>query len=337
MLSRHPEEVLVPTGAGSQGLTLACEHYAGDTKKLQKSLANRLAGALSYDITIDFEDGAPVGHEAQAALALVQCLVASLPDWPAALFQRPAVGVRVHPPDHPSFQDDLNLLARALPLELSYLTVPKVGNLASAQEAIARLGQAFAAEKRSPPRVQFFIETHEALRDVFAIAALPAVCHLTFGQMDFTSAHRGAIPADAMYSPGQFEHPLMRRAKLELVAACHAAGKTPVHNPTLSYNSVSETFSDARMAKWFGFARMMSIHPLQIEPILQGFAPTAPDIELAAAILLKAHDASWGPIAHEGKLYDRASYRYFWDVLKSAQAANCALPARAHEIFFNPI
>jgi citrate lyase subunit beta/citryl-CoA lyase len=44
---------------------------------------------------------------------------------------------------------------------------------------------------------------------------------LSFGQMDFTSSHRGAIPAKAMQSPGQFDHPLLRRAKVEISAACH--------------------------------------------------------------------------------------------------------------------
>jgi len=332
--SRHPEEVLLSTGAGEGHLPCACEHYAGDTKKLEKTLAHRFAGPFSYDITIDFEDGAPVGQEAEAAQALVACLAASLRTWPAASSQHPGVGFRVHPPDHPSFQDDLRLLAQALPLDLAYLTIPKVGDLASAKAAIAELAQTFSSEKRRPPKVQFFVETHEALRDVFDIAALPEVCHLTFGQMDFTSAHRGAIPAAAMASPGQFEHPLLRRAKLEMVAACHAAGKTPVHNPTLNYNDTAQTLADARMAKWFGFARMMSIHPAQIGPVLEGFAPAAPDVEEASAILLKAHAADWGPIAHEGKLHDRASYRYFWDVLKAARAADCPIPTQAQHTFF---
>jgi len=334
LLSRHPEEVLLSTGAGESHLPCACEHYAGDTRKLEKTLAHRFAGSLKYDITIDFEDGAPVGQEAQAARALVECLARSLSDWPADHSDQPGVGFRVHPPDHAGFEDDTRLLARALPLDLAYLTIPKVGDLASAREAISRVASAFSSEKRNPPKVQFFIETHEALRDVFDIAALPEVCHLTFGQMDFTSAHRGAIPAEAMASPGQFEHPLLRRAKLEMVAACHAAGKTPVHNPTLNYNDTAQTLADARLAKWFGFARMMSIHPAQIGPVLEGFAPAAPDVEEASAILLKAHAADWGPIAHEGKLHDRASYRYFWDVLKAARAAGCSLPTQAQDTFF---
>ena len=63
----------------------------------------------------------------------------------------------------------------------------------------------------------------------FAIAAHPRVQSLSFGLMDFVSAHAGAIPASAMGSVGQFEHPLVVRAKLEIVSACHAHGKVPSH------------------------------------------------------------------------------------------------------------
>ena len=59
--------------------------------------------------------------------------------------------------------------------------------------------------------------------DWWAVAGDPRVQSLSFGLMDFVSAHQGAIPASAMSAQGQFEHPLVRRAKLEISAACHAA------------------------------------------------------------------------------------------------------------------
>jgi len=54
------------------------------------------------------------------------------------------------------------------------------------------------------------------------IAALPGVVSLDFGTLDFVSAHHGAIPMSAMESPGQFDHPLVRRAKCETAAAALA-------------------------------------------------------------------------------------------------------------------
>ena len=32
-------------------------------------------------------------------------------------------------------------------------------------------------------------------------------------------------------------------------------------------------------------------------------------------------DASWGPIQFQGKLHDRASYRYYWMVVQRAKAS----------------
>jgi citrate lyase subunit beta/citryl-CoA lyase len=82
------------------------------------------------------------------------------------------------------------------------------------------------------------IESPAAVHRAFDIAAHPRVQSLSFGLMDFVSAHGGAIPSDGMSSPGQFSHPLVVRAKLEIASACHAHGKVPSH-------CVVTEFSDA--------------------------------------------------------------------------------------------
>jgi hypothetical protein len=51
------------------------------------------------------------------------------------------------------------------------------------------------------------IETHGALAEVAALAAHPRIESLSFGLMDFVSAHRGAIPQAAMGMAGQFSAP----------------------------------------------------------------------------------------------------------------------------------
>jgi citrate lyase subunit beta/citryl-CoA lyase len=158
---------------------------------------------------------------------------------------------------------------------------------------------------------------------------------ISFGQMDFTSSHRGAIPASAMKSPGQFDHPLLRRAKLEISAACHASGKIPTHNPTTDFQSTTQAGEDALRARHeFGFLRMWSIHPNQVRQILVAFRPSHHEVEDASRILLAAQAADWGPIADRGLLHDRASYRYFWDVLKRAKSADGDIPQAARQAFF---
>ncbi len=327
----HPDSVLHENAGGAHLIRdiPACEHYAGDEKKLRKALAlqDELQGA--FDVTADLEDGAASGQEAQMAT-----LLASILSEPRAVNYR--VGCRVHPADHPAFKADVKALISARPAGLAYLTIPKV----TGPEQLDYVAQTVRNEAVShgwstPPDLQVLLEDEAGIHHAYAIAGHSMVRFIAFGQMDFTSSHHGAIPASAMQSPGQFDHPLMRRAKLEISAACHAFGKIPTHNPTTDYGSASQAFDDAGRAKnEFGFLRMWSIHPNQVRQILSAFAPSQIEIDDATRILLAAQAADWGPIADRGLLHDRASYRYFWTLLKRARAAGGAIPAAAEQAFF---
>jgi citrate lyase subunit beta/citryl-CoA lyase len=194
--------------------------------------------------------------------------------------------------------------------------------------AIDLVNQHAAKSGRSAPLpVHVLIETHGALRDVHAIAALPQVECLSFGIMDFVSAHYGAVPGNAMRTPGQFTHPLVVRAKLEIAAACHAHGKVPSHNVTTEIKDSAVVATDAqRAAAEFGYTRMWSIHPNQIKPVIKAFTPRVSEVNEAAAILHEAEKVQWGPISQHGRLHDRASYRYYWTVLQRAKLAGLPLP-----------
>jgi len=334
----HPEAVLHAQGEASatQGIAPPCEHYAGDEKKLRKALAlqDELLGA--FDVTADLEDGAPSGAEAETVRRLAAILAE-----PRKITYR--VGCRVHPADHPAFEDDVTALLAAQPQGLAYITVPKVTGRAQLDQAVSLINaqatlQAAKAGQGTPAAmtIQAMMEDEAGLHQVFQVAAHPQVGMVSFGQMDFTSSHRGAIPVSAMQSPGQFDHPLMRRAKLEVSAACHAFGRVPTHNPTTDFASPSQAFEDARRARnEFGFMRMWSIHPSQIPQILKAFEPTAQEISDATRILLAAQAAGWGPIADRGLLHDRASYRYYWTLLKRARQSGVEIPPLAVDAFFN--
>jgi len=148
--------------------------------------------------------------------------------------------------------------------------------------------------------------------------------------MDFVSDHFGGIPAAAMKSPGQFSHPLVVRAKIEIAAGCHAHGIVASHNVCTEIRDLSVVANDATQAvQQLGYGRMWSIHPDQIRPILDAFAPDVQEINEAVVILCAAERNQWGPIQHEGKLHDRASYRYYWTVLQRARRIGQTLPAEA--------
>jgi citrate lyase subunit beta/citryl-CoA lyase len=82
---------------------------------------------------------------------------------------------------------------------------------------------------------------------------------------------------------------------------------------------------------------MWSIHPDQIRPILDAFAPSAHEIEIATQIIAAGARADWAPISFEGKLEDRASYRYYWQVLERAHRTGRKLPLEVQGWIENPL
>ena len=321
----HPSEVLFQGEIKPVSLPV-CDHYAGSEKLMRKSMALQQELGPVFDITFDCEDGAAAGSEAAHAE-----LIAALLNSEDNRFGR--IGVRVHDADSEFFEQDVAILCKAAARRLAYIVVPKVGGAAQVSKALQVINRHARDSGRINLPVHVLIETHQALAEVRAIAALPQVECLSFGIMDFVSAHYGAIPASAMRSPGQFAHPLVARAKLEIAAACHAHGKVASHSVTTDIRDISVVAEDARRARnEFGFTRMWSIHPSQIQPIVQAFAPTHEEAEEALQILRIAQQKDWGPIQHEGKLHDRASYRYYWTVLQRAKAGGLSLPAATESL-----
>jgi citrate lyase subunit beta/citryl-CoA lyase len=138
-----------------------------------------------------------------------------------------------------------------------------------------------------------------------------------------------------MRSPGQFKHPLVARAKCEIAAAALGNGVIPAHNVTTELRDTNVVREDARRAREeFGFLRMWSIHPSQIQPIVEAMRPDFTEVADAVGILIAAQDNAWGPIQWEGKLHDRASYRYYWEVLARAHATGMTIPDTARQRFF---
>jgi citrate lyase subunit beta/citryl-CoA lyase len=327
MRALTPAEVLF-AGEAPPLLLPVCDHYAGSEKLMLKSLALQAELGPVFDVTLDCEDGAQVGRESEHAE-----LVASMLGSEHNRFGR--VGVRIHGFDHPHWRDDVRLVLRAAKRPPAYIMLPKVRRAADAAEMCAFIeGTRRELGLASAIPTQLLVETHGALAEVFRLAALPSVESLSFGLMDFVSAHDGAIPDAAMRSPGQFDHPLVRRAKLEIAAACHAHGRVPSHNVSTEVRDMEIVAGDAARARdEFGYTRMWSIHPAQVPVIVAAFAPREAAIATAAEILLAAQRAQWGPIRHGNTLHDRASYRYYWSVLRRARTTGKTLPPETAPLF----
>ena len=284
--------MLLGAQAGAVALPV-CDHYSGVEARMRKSLALQAEmaeefGACVFDVTLDCEDGAP-----SAARPSTRRWWPSW-RWPPRPGMR--VGARVHPVDHPAFAGDVDDDRRPRRPPAGHLMVPKVES---------RRRRARRPRRRSMPPAP---TPAAACADRVAagacttpstIAAHPRVQSLSFGLMDFVSAHGGAIPADGMGAAGQFTHPLVVRAKLEIASACHAHGKVPSHCVVTEFNDPDAMRAAARKAAGeFGYTRMWSIHPNQIRPDPRGLrARRAADSNRYRNHCCRA-GAAWAPISY---------------------------------------
>ncbi len=325
----HPKQALFE-GEKPFPIISSCEHFAGSEKLITKALELQNKKGGVFDITMDCEDGAQKGREKEHAQMIIDL-------QKSALNQHKMSGVRIHDYTNAHWKDDVDQIVPAIGDIVAYITIPKPTSVTQVEEMISYIQQTAKKAKiqREIP-IHVLVETHGALKDAFEIAALPWMQVLDFGLMDFVSGHHGAIPESCMKSPGQFEHRLIARAKSQVVAAALANGIIPAHNVTLDLKDQYKTYQDASRARnEFGFLRMWSIYPTQIDSIVAAMTPDYSLVKKGAEILLEAHRCDWGPIQFAGDLHDRATYRYYWELIQRAHISGLKLPEEAEKAFFS--
>jgi citrate lyase subunit beta/citryl-CoA lyase len=324
----HPNNALFESGK-SLPIIASCEHFAGSEKLIGKAMQMQEKLGPVFDITCDCEDGAETGKEVEHAQMIVRMVNSDANKYDMA-------GTRIHDYSHPDWKQDVDILVPGAGEKLAYITIPKTEAYENALEMVEYI-QATAKQagiEREIP-IHVLVETHGALRDVHKLATLPWLQVLDFGLMDFVSGYQGAIPAINMRSPGQFKHKLIARAKTELTQAALSNNVIPAHNVTLDLKNPYQTYQDASRARnEFGFMRMWSIYPTQIQAIVDAMKPDFSELEEAQNILINAQDANWGPIQYAGELHDRATYRYFWELVQRAHFSGTRLMDEIEQRFF---
>ncbi|MBL8308412.1 MAG: CoA ester lyase, partial [Rubrivivax sp.] len=116
-----PRDVLFGAGEALPALPV-CDHYAGVEPRMSKSLQLQAELGPVFDVTLDNEDGAPVGGEIDQAH-----LIVSLLNGPDNRFGR--VGVRLLPVEHPRFPEVAAIVLQS-PRAPAYLMLPKPESLA---------------------------------------------------------------------------------------------------------------------------------------------------------------------------------------------------------------
>ncbi|CUT18087.1 MULTISPECIES: HpcH/HpaI aldolase/citrate lyase family protein [Candidatus Ichthyocystis] len=308
----------------------SCDHYAGNESFIKKATEKQQKLGPIFDITLDCDDGSVVDQERQQ----VELFIKIINDSSANKFSR--IGVRVHSPDSNFFEHEVESLIKHSGSKLSYITIPKVGTHSEFAKALSWIDELVTKhlDDRKIP-IHPIVETLESVEDVFSIAAEPSVECISFGIMDFVSSFDTLIPDSTMKSPDQFTHPSVVSAKKSIVAACAAHQRVASHNVTIKINDEDIVLQDANRARYFGFTRMWSIHPSQIEPIIRAMTPCRELISYASDILIMAYNNHWGPVKDANdELKDRASYRYYWQILKLAQSMNIDMPDGV-KVFFD--
>jgi len=324
----HPNDALF-AGEKPFPVIATCEHFAGNEKMIMKAFSFQDEKGPVFDITQDCEDGAPTGQEKAHAEMIVRLTNSEHNKHNMA-------GARIHDYTSKYWKQDVDILVAGAGERLAYITIPKPTAYEQVKEMVEYIQAAAkkAGIKREIP-IHVLIETHGALRDVEKIATLPWLQVIDFGLMDFISGHHGAIALSNMKSPGQFDHKLLARAKANCVAAALANGVVPAHNVTLDLKNFEQTKADASRARnEFGFLRMWSIYPTQIDAIVEAMKPDLSEVKKGVAVLLAAQDAAWGPIQHEGELHDRATYRGFWTIVQRARLTGIDIGAEATKRWF---
>jgi len=325
----HPNEALFESGK-SLPIIPTCEHFAGSEKLILKGFEMQKKLGPVFDITCDCEDGAETGKEVEHAEMIVRVVNSDANPYAMA-------GTRIHDFSHPDWRQDVDILVPGAGEKLAYITLPKSTSYEQVKTQIEYI-QAKCKEvgiSREIP-IHILIETHGALQDVERTATLPWIQVLDFGLMDFVSGYQGAIPASNMRSPGQFDHRLIGAAKAKVAQAAIQNHVIPCHNVTLDLKNPYQTFKDAERARnEFGFLRMWSIYPTQVQAIVDAMKPDFTELEAAQNILLAAQDAEWGPIQYDGELHDRATYRYFWELVQRAQLSGGKMQEEVIKRFFS--
>jgi citrate lyase subunit beta/citryl-CoA lyase len=243
----------------------------------------RAAGADA--VIVDLEDAVPPGEKASARAALTAWLAPHRP-----------VLVRINGFDSAWFEDDLALCGMP---GVAGIVLPK----AEHEAAVARVLGAGAQA------VLPLVESGLGLWNAAALARLPRVKRLVFGSIDFS-----------LDLNIQESHETLLYARSQLVLASRVAGvAAPVDGVTTGFDEPAHVQADTLRARALGFGAKLCIHPKQIAPVHQAFAPTAQEVDWAKRVLAAAEAAQGAAVAVDGRMVDRPVILIAQQMLEEAQ------------------
>jgi len=244
-------------------------YLPGDQPKLQLN-----AGLHRPDaVILDLEDSVHVDQKDAARLVVRNALR-------TVSFGEAEVMVRIN--QLPLGLDDLSAIVPERP---DVLLIPKTESAAQVIEVDARIREILGtdAEGAAPVWIMPILETALGVESAFEIAsASPAVVALTIGLEDYTAdlgVPKTLEGAESLYARGR------------LVNAAKAAGVQAIDSVFGDVGNEDGLRAWASRSRGLGFEGMGCIHPRQIRPIHEAFAPSAEEIEKALRIVAAFEEA----------------------------------------------
>lgn len=267
-------------------------------------------------VFLDLEDSVIPAQKAEARDHAAQALCTL--DW-----GRKTRAVRVNAAHTPWAYEDVITVVERAGHSLDVLIIPKVKaprDVWFFDTLLAQLEAKLGLDRRIA--LEVLIEETEALTCVEEIAGCsPRIQALILGVGDL-AASQGVRIRHLLDPVERYPGDLWHYARNRLVVAARAHGLDAIDGPFFNFGDLDGFHREATWSATLGFVGKWAIHPSQVEPANEVFAPSAEEIELAremcAAYEKGAHDGA-GAAAVRGVMVDAASVRIFQAVLERAR------------------
>ena len=236
---------------------------------------DRIGKAIASDadaVAVDLEDAVAPQAKAAARDAALTAVRAAPP--------RKGLFLRVNPIDGPEFDDDLATLTALLP-HLAGVLLPK----AESADQVRRLDELAGGAVAVVP----IVESARGVLDAPAIAAAsPRVATVVFGTLDL-AADLGVTPT--------VEGAELRNARAHVVLATAAAGLPgPLDGPHAALDDTDGLVRASVLARELGFTGKVVLHPRQLAPVQEAFAPTEEELARAREVVAASRESGGGAV-----------------------------------------
>lgn len=243
--------------------------------RFAKSLATR-----AHAVIVDLEDAVPLSDKDAARDAIRRELAPFLKQCPERIV------VRINACGTPYLDDDLRLVDE---LGIRHLMLPKT-------ESAEQLTQVSNALSFTPVLIPM-IESAKGVDQLKAIAAHPNTLRLSLGNIDLQfSFGLQCGPDELELLPVRYQ--ILLASRLAEIAA-------PIDGVTVQIESDAQLQADILRGKRLGFQAKLCIHPKQVDAVIDGFQPSAQEVEHAQAVVAADKAANGGVVQLNGKMVDR--------------------------------